>query len=359
MSPLNFERSRRAFLKDAAIVGGAAVAAGALGTLVEAAGRQSGGGANWKSQVGLEMFTVRDLEEKDFEGTLKQIAAIGYKEVEPASGWHNLEPKHIKAMLDRYGLSMPSVHNGASGATQAELEKVLEGYQVMGIKYTGANIGAGRGGGAARGAGAPGAPGAPAAAAGARGPGGAGGPAGPGGRGRGPQPPQTVDSVKQNAARLNEMGKIAQKFGMKILVHNHTQEFNLLDDGKTTQHEVVIRETDPALVAMQLDIGWASVAGQDILALFKQHPGRYELWHVKDAFGLKFIDPKLTPGDRMSVPMLVPVGLGEVDYKTIFASAQLAGLKHFCVEQDNAASWGDSMAAARMSYESLTTKVLA
>jgi sugar phosphate isomerase/epimerase len=348
--------SRRGFLKQVVLLGSAAAVAGKLVETVQADALPAQASV-WKSQVGLEMFTVRDVEEKSFDNALKQIAAIGYKEVEPASGWHNLEPKQVKVMLDQYGLAMPSVHNGASGATQADLEKVLEGYQLMGIRYTGANIGAGRGAGAARAA----APGGPAAAAGAgRGPGGASEPGGPGGgRGRGPQPPQSVEAVKQNAARLNEMGKIAQKFGMKILVHNHTQEFNLLDDGKTTQHELVIRETDPALVAMQLDIGWASVAGQDILGLFKQHPGRYELWHVKDAFGLKFIDPKLTPGERMSVPMLVPVGLGEVDYKAIFANAQQAGLKHFCVEQDNASSWGDSMAAARISYESLTTKVLA
>jgi sugar phosphate isomerase/epimerase len=345
-------KTRRKFLKEAALLGGVAFAIGPLRERAASARSQEGATGGWKAQVGLEMFTVRDLEAKDFEGTLRQIAAIGYKEVEPASGWHDLEPKQIKAMLDRYGLTMPSVHVGASGATQAELEKVLEGYQLIGIKYTGANIGAGRGGGAARAA-APGGAGAAPPGAPGRGPG------GPGGRGRGgPQPPQSVETVKQNAGRLNEMGKIAQKFGMKILVHNHTQEFNLLDDGKTTQHELVIRETDPSLVAMQLDIGWASVAGQDIVGLFKQHPGRYELWHVKDAFGLKFIDPKLSPGERMSVPMLVPVGVGEVDYKTIFASAKLAGLKHFCVEQDNAADWGDSMAAARMSYQSLTTKVL-
>jgi sugar phosphate isomerase/epimerase len=110
---------------------------------------------------------------------------------------------------------------------------------------------------------------------------------------------------------------------------------------------------------MQLDIGWASVAGQDILELFKKNAGRYELWHVKDAFGIKFIDAKLTPGERMGVPMLVPVGTGEVDYKAIFASAPLAGLKHFSVEQDNASAWGNSMDAARVSYQNLTTRILA
>jgi sugar phosphate isomerase/epimerase len=48
-----------------------------------------------------------------------------------------------------------------------------------------------------------------------------------------------------------------------------------------------------------------------------------------------------------------PVGAGQIDYKAVFAGAKQAGLKHFCVEQDNAASWGDSLAAARVSYDAL------
>jgi sugar phosphate isomerase/epimerase len=109
---------------------------------------------------------------------------------------------------------------------------------------------------------------------------------------------------------------------------------------------------------MQLDIGWASVAGQDILGMFKKSPGRFELWHVKDAAGIPHMTPQMTQAQRMSDADLVPVGFGAVDYKTIFASAQLAGMKHFCVEQDNANSWGDSVAAAKVSYDNLQ-KILA
>jgi sugar phosphate isomerase/epimerase len=307
---------------------------------------------DWKEHVGLELFTVRDAMTagKPYEDTLAKLAAIGYKEVEPANGYNGMEPKAFRAMLDRYGLSMPSTHSGATGATQAEVEHVLDGFQIMGIKYTEISIGPGRGGGR-----------------GGRGGPGAAGRGGPGGRGRGgpgrgfgaPQPPQSVDSVKQRAAALNADGRIAARFGMKILVHNHAQEFNLLDDGKTTTYDVLLAETDPSLVAMQLDIGWASVAGQDILGMFRKTPGRFELWHVKDIAHLADLDGTLQPGQRMGQAMLVPVGLGDVDYKTIFENARLAGLKHFCIEQDNAAAWGDSVAAARVSYENLTSRVLA
>src|SRR5260370_39505389 len=98
---------------------------------------------------------------------------------------------------------------------------------------------------------------------------------------------------------------------------------------------------------MQLDIGWASGDGRDIVDMFKTHPGRFELWHVKDAKGIKNMNAQMTQQERQRSAILVPVGLGEVDYKSIFAAAELAGMKHYCIEQDNAADWGDSVAAAR------------
>ncbi len=87
--------------------------------------------------------------------------------------------------------------------------------------------------------------------------------------------------------------------------------------------------------------------------MFKAHPGRFELWHIKDVFGLKKVNPALGPNARVSSMTFVPVGTGHIDWKPYFAQAQLAGLKHFVVEQDNAAVWGDSLAAARVSYTNL------
>ena len=293
--------NRRAFLKEAAAYGG---------TLAFAT--KTARAADWKRQVGLELYTVRDLTAKDYEGTLAKVAEIGYKEVE-ASDFANLEPKQFRAMLDRYGLTMPSTHAGA--AAGPDLDKQLEGFRIMGIRYTEVHSGGGGGGG------------------------------------RGAAP--TEESVKHTAGELNQNGKLVKKFGMKILVHNHTMEFQPFEGSKLRPYDVLLAETDPALVAMQLDVGWASVAGQDILAMFKTHPGRFELWHVKDAKGIKSMTAQMTQQERQRSAMLVPVGLGEVDYKSIFAAAELAGLKHYCIEQDNAADWGDSVAAARKSYQNL------
>jgi sugar phosphate isomerase/epimerase len=121
---------------------------------------------------------------------------------------------------------------------------------------------------------------------------------------------------------------------------------------------VLLKETDPNLVAMEIDLGWSSVAGQNAIDLFKASPGRYELWHIKDAIGIKHLTPQMNQLERRAAIHLVPVGLGEVDYKTIFAHGQLAGLKHFYIEQDNAGAWGDAMAATRVSVENLK-KILA
>jgi sugar phosphate isomerase/epimerase len=146
---------------------------------------------------------------------------------------------------------------------------------------------------------------------------------------------------------------VVKKFGMKILIHNHTGEFELLDNGKTTQYDVYLAEMDPALVAMQIDIGWAYIAGQDALAMFKKNPGRYELWHVKDA-KFKDLDPKLTPSERQRAGKIVTMGEGDIDHKAIFANAKLAGLKYFVIEQETAGEGGrDAVEDCRIAYRNL------
>ena len=340
-------RTRRQFVQDLTM----GTAAALLASRVQPLAAQTASASQWRSRIGLELYTVRDLLEADYEGTLAKVADMGYTEVEPTS-YNNMAPKDFRAMLDKYKLTMPSTHAPARGAG-ADLERQLEGFQVMGIKYT------------------------EIAAAGQRG----AGPAAPdprrpatippggyydAGTGRvrnafketeafGPyQTPGTLESSKRRAGQLNSDGKIAQKYGMKLLVHNHTVEFEKLTDSPRTAFDILIEETDPALVTMQLDLGWTYIAGVDPIALFKAHPGRFELWHIKDVFGLKTVNPALGPNARVSSMALVPVGTGHIDFKPVFEHASLAGLKHFAVEQDNAAAWGDSLAAARVSFQNLS-----
>lgn len=347
--------SRREFLKGmAAAAGGIALAGSAgkaFGAAIPTATRASGAAAtapdrissaaSWADQIGLELYTVRDMTAKDYLGTLEKVAQIGYKEIEPAGGYANMSPRQFRAELDRLGLRMPSTHSGLTVGPTAEVEKQLAGFQVMGLEYVSLDE--------------------PRPATAQR-------------RPRAPTPrptspaeqrrmmeqfvarmsqPRTVESVKQEAARYNEYGKIARRFGIKLLVHNHTVEFIPCQGSDQLPYTILLAETDPELVVFQMDIGWAKVAGQDPIQLFQQHPGRFALWHVKDAACLDCLPPVPQQGARMARARLVPVGTGEIDYGEIFKHASTAGMKHFVIEQDTAADWGDSIAAARVSYEHL------
>src|SRR5262245_37715439 len=168
---------------------------------------------------------------------------------------------------------MPSTHAPARG-TGAELEKELEGFQAMGIKYT-EIVAPPRGAAKAEAGGGP-------TSSDRRRP--ATIPPGgyyDAGSGRirnafketeafGPyQVPGSLDAAKRRAEELNTNGRIAQKFGIKLLVHNHTVEFERLTDSPRTLFDILVEETDPALVTMQLDLGWTYIAGVDPIALFK------------------------------------------------------------------------------------------
>jgi sugar phosphate isomerase/epimerase len=335
--------TRRDFLKGMAVaVGGLALTSEMPKGALPAAAPPSPSASSWADQIGLELFTVRDMTAKDYVGTLEKIAAIGYKEIEPAAGYANMSPKQFRALLDRLGLKMPSTHSGVTVGPDAEVEKQLAAFQIMGIEYASLDQPRPPGGqGRVRSGGAVAA-------------------TDPAAQRRATDQfitraaqPRTVDDVKQEAARYNTFGKLARKFGIKLLIHNHTVEFIPCKHSEQLPYSILLAETDPELVVMQMDIGWASVAGQKPIQLFQQHPGRFVLWHVKDVASLKCLPPTSDEGARMAEARLVPVGLGDIDYGEIFKYANVAGMKHFAIEQDSAADWGDSIAAARVSYEHL------
>ena len=342
--PVDWAASRRSFLKGVAItVGGIALTSRTTDLFASPrpASPRPASAAGWADQIGLELFTVRDLTAKDYVGTLEKVAAIGYKEIEPAGGYGNMSPKEFRALLDRLGLRVPSTHSGLTFGSPAEMEKQLADFRIMGIEYTELSEprpASGRGNGRSR-------PPAPASPAEQR-------------RMqeqfiRGMVRPRTVADVKQEAAHYNEAGKVAKQHGIKLLIHNHTAEFLPCTDSDQVPYSILLAETDPELVVFQMDIGWAVVAGQNPVQLFQQHPGRFPLWHVKDVACVSALPPVPDQGGRMAGARLVPVGTGDIDYAEIFKHAGVAGLKHFAIEQDSAADWGDSIAAARVSYEHL------
>jgi len=330
------EYDRRAFLNLVAQSGGALATGGYASRLHAQAP------VDWSQRIGIQLTVVRDEMAKDLESTLAQLAAIGYRFINPV-GFSGFDAKAYRAILDRHGLIAPQIDLGFS--TGAGIEEDLEACQILGIKYAEpAVIGTARRG-QSRSGGAQDAFRGPAA----------------GGVQRPPTPPrQTEEEAKRAAAEYNTYGKTARKFGIKVIFHNHVEHFELLTASRSTFFDVFLSETDPELVGMELDLGYTAIAGRNIPETIRQYPERFPVWDVRDAFGIKNADanPTATPNQRRQYTYSVPVGLGEVDFKTIFAGAETAGLKHFFVLQDNATAWGDSMAVARVSWQNLT-KILA
>ncbi|CAN5790754.1 sugar phosphate isomerase/epimerase [soil metagenome] len=332
--------SRRTFVKSAVGMAGAFAMGGCMGT---SGGAAASGGAmssmslsTWRDRMGLELYTVRDVIVKDYEGTLAQVAAAGYREVETTT-YAGKTPTEVRAILNRVGLTAPSTH--VALVQGPDLERQLAGYQEMGHRFSAASgprpAGAGPGGRAA----GPGGP--PPGAA----------PGGPPAGGRAAPPPPTMDTFKRQADMLNAVGTAAKPYGVKVLIHNHTGEFQPFADG-STPYELLFANTDPAVVVFELDIGWARVAGQDPLALFAKHPQRFPLWHVKDMAGLASLAGLATQNERQRAAKIVPVGLGDIDYRPIFEHAAETGLEHYFIEQDTAPETG-SLDAMRLSASNL------
>jgi len=240
-------------------------------------------------RIGLQLYTVRDLMSKDVEGTLAAVAGAGYTEVEFA-GYFGKSPADIRAMLDRHGLTAPAVHTG--DITPDAWAKALDAAHVIGHQYIVV-----------------------------------------------PWIPEerrkTLDDWKRVAADFNRAAATAQAAGLQFAYHNHDFEFPLVEG--RVPFDVLLAETDPKLVQLEIDLYWITKGGQDPLAYFARWPGRVPLVHVKDSLG--------APDHKM-----VDVGAGTIDWRRIFARSAQAGIKHYFVEHDQPA---DPLASIKASCDYL------
>jgi sugar phosphate isomerase/epimerase len=310
---------RRAFLKSIAASG---VAFAALGC---ASGSAAGGSAAARSssvgltdRIGVQLYSVRDRMEKDFTGTLEGVAKIGFKEVEFA-GYYNRTPQDVRAIIDRLGLRAPSSHVGLD-ALQKDLAGQIAMAKVIGHEYLTV----------------------PAL-----------------------MPPLMGSKLAPDywATTAKEFNRIAgelRKEGIGFAYHNHSFEFDKLPDGRTA-YDVLVAETDPALVKFELDLLWATVAGQDPVAMFQKYPGRFVMWHVKDVKGVDEARRIATSTEGSVIqklqgvgPHLAAVGTGDIDFRRIFAAAGNSGMRHFFVENDSAPMTASSLADIETSYRNLS-----
>ncbi len=129
-----------------------------------------------------------------------------------------------------------------------------------------------------------------------------------------------MDEIKRTTEVFVKAGDLAAKNKMKFAYHNHQSEFTEVEG--ISAFDYVLSNTDKKKVFMELDLAWATAAGKDPVALFKQYPNRFPLWHVKDL-------------DK-DTGKPCPVGKGKVNFKHIYANSQLSGVKHTFIEQDGA-----------------------
>jgi len=261
--------------------------------------------------VGLQLYTLGDLMITDPIGTLHQLAAIGYKEVESAASekgnFYGFTPKEFAAMVREAGMHWRSAHVGGAPFSLANILKMAktkqdsaaaekyaerfknrpkmanlkENYQQLaddaaegGLSYLVCSS----------------------------------------------IPVHTMNEIKTAVDVFSKAGEACKKNGVQFAYHNHVSEFDEVEGHRPFDY--ILNNTDKDLVKMELDLAWATKAKQDPVELFKLHPGRYPLWHVKD-----LNKTTLAPAE---------VGSGIVDFKRIFDNSKGSGLKYFFVEQDQA-----------------------
>jgi sugar phosphate isomerase/epimerase len=270
-----------------------------LGTMAVAAVAGRSVGAASIASIGMQLYTVRTLLEKDFDGTLAKVAAIGYKEVEFA-GYFNHTPQQVTDVLKTTGLSSPSAHIGYDLLAADKWPAVLEAAHTIGHTFlVVAWID--------------------------------------------PSVRSQPGIWKRVAETFNRAGEASKKAGIQFAYHNHNFEFAPVD-GKLP-YDLLLEECDPALVKMELDLCWIAAAGKDPLEYFKRYPGRFPMVHVK---GLSKLAPggAAMPIDQL-LPLITDVGTSDViDWKKIFAQSSEAGIKHYFVEHDTTKAPFDSLAAS-------------
>ena len=257
--------SRRNFLKAS---GALAIGSFLLPDVAKAADRRS------VKDAGLQLYTVRNEMLKDNTGTLKKIASLGYKEIESAGSekgsYYGFKPAEMKKICADLGMTLRSGHVHYDDKWQQTIDDASESgqeYLIVSVMPTNG---------------------------------------------------QTVDNYKSVAEIFNKAGEACKKSNIIFGYHNHDSEFEK-DNGKVL-YDVLLENTNPDYVKMEMDLGWVIVTGNDPLDYFAKYPGRFPLWHLKD------MDLK----EKHSVEF----GKGGLDVKKMLQNSKKAGMKYFFVEQE-------------------------
>ena len=267
--------TRRDFLTQAGFLSAAALLAPAL--VKAAAGNHV---------VGLQLYTLRDQLPKDVKGVIAKVAQAGYKEVETfgyskKGGHWGLSTKEFKSLLSSHGLTTPSGHYGMDQLLGEDkwddVKDYIETAKILGQEYVTCPY-------------------------------------------VNEKFRKTPDDFKRIAEKLNKAAELCKKSGLKLAYHNHNFEFEPVNG--TMLYNVLLKETNPALVHFEMDLYWVVRAGQDPVKWMRENPHRITMVHVKDM-------------DKAEPNLNTEVGKGSIDFKRIVAEAKKIGVKHYIMEQEN------------------------
>ena len=282
------------------------------------AGTQVGGvtrlfGEDFKSKPGVQMYMVAAEFKEDPTGTLAKLAAIGYGYVEAfAMAISNMA--EFRKMVSDAGLGCPSGHF-AFGFMPTE--KLLDDAEVLGVRYVVSSV-------------------------------------------LPSEPPKSLDlsaimqmmnhltgdDFKRMAAKANEIGESAKKHGLVFAYHNHNVEFRKLGGGKTG-YEILLMETDPALVKLEVDAGWMAAGGANPAALIAAHAERVLLIHFKD---FSTVTPPINELGPEAGAHIVDLGAGVAPLKAAYEAARKAGAEYFIVDHDPPFHEKTALEAAKVDY---------
>jgi sugar phosphate isomerase/epimerase len=277
--------SRRSFLKTAS-------ASAACAALWNSVPRLMANPLNLP--LGLQLYSVRNVLPKDYEGTLKQLGALGYREVE-AAGFFGHTPAEVKQAMDHAGLHCVSAHYSLKDLLP-KVDETIQFGKDLGLEYI------------------------VCAAPMWKDP----------SRVKDPnsstaRESMTLDDWHWNADQFNRIGDRVNAAGIRFAYHNHTPEFRA--ENGVVFYDELMRLTDPAKVTMELDCGWAAVAGKNPADLLTRYSSRISMLHVKDF--------KMGHGTApLPVPPSTEMGHGVIDYHPIFEAAKKADIQHTFVEQE-------------------------
>lgn len=302
--------NRRSVLAAAAVFAGAPVLAA--------------GGAPFfkrhKLPIGLQLYTLGNIS-ATLDETLGRVAATGYRTVELA-GYYGRTPAELRQALDRAGLRCTSSHvrltPGQDYAKLAAEGRIIGFDRVIHPMF---NF--------------------------------------PPGASLRPGPGETImdvigrigqsmrpDQWKSQAEFLNQAGAALKAEGLRVGYHNHNAEFSPGPDGRTG-YDILLKETDPALVTFEMDAGWVAAAGLDPVTLLRRYSGRFELMHVKDV--------KASTKPNFSLQQdPAEVGSGSMSWPSILPAAYAAGVRRFFVEQE-APFVRDRLESVAISFRYLNT----